>query len=183
MIRLLREYECDPNIMDYQNEFTLFSYCLLSTKGRAAKLLITTCADRLDLRAENKNKSTNFGVLFKQKRDHYGKIDLAPRDYLSKVDIHASQIMTDGEELVTPICYFLKAVRPHDKNEMLTKGEYHWPEFFKTSNFVLESTDEMDNIMKLQEESDKWYRKMFGKSSTKDKKGDEEEEEEDPNTR
>lgn len=49
MRRLLNDFNCDPNILDYNQDVSLIRYTVINSKDESFKMLITECKDYLDL--------------------------------------------------------------------------------------------------------------------------------------
>ncbi len=64
MLELLITGECDPNVYDFSEEYTLLSDFYKNKKHQAFKMLVETCEKKININETNKiDNTTIFGLL------------------------------------------------------------------------------------------------------------------------
>jgi hypothetical protein len=160
---LLKEKDCDHNILDENKDFTMLSYCYMNKKHQAFELMLTVCKDHLSpddmrqfLNAVNpKNNTTLYGLVFYHSKKPYytethdfrpiQKLELLNKKANKLVDRHRNSIDSDDNkyEILTPIYLFItKSYTPEETFDAMVASST-FKLYFGENSFSLEKSEEI----------------------------------------
>ena len=159
MILLFTTSGCDPNVLDFKQEYSLPTYCHMNRKKKAFKMMIDK--GNIDPNFVNKiDGTTTYGTLFYHSvldfyiREGYNPIEhmrMLLNHYDDKVDFHQPQIdLNQDNKLMTPISSYIRRCHMHinikEGNPMESE---HFQKFFGRKPFKLVEPIEYFELMSL----------------------------------
>ena len=147
MRRLLTDYNCDPNVLDFYGEQPLISYCVCNHKDESFKMMVTLCKDKLLL---NKYGRSQLGLFIQS-------IDCATWDLLhfvykempNALDVH-NPCMEFYGQFVVPIYRFILQFEIQDYDELIQNEDFI--KWFTDSKFIICTKVEVDSLILLSQD-------------------------------